>query len=464
MNDVRTRSVLTSLLLAATAVACSDASGTAAEATPTAQGPEAPETIQVALLGSFTGGATSVAADVRRGAETAVTQINARGGILGKRLTLAVVDDQGSPEKAAAELSKLARSGVVFGIGPTSNETARAVLPLVKADKVLLLSPSATGMDLDCVETEQGAAANAQACAANRAGFDANGTVAPVLFRTSPSDAYLATAVAQFASQPVKGNRRCQSIAIVRQADEAATALADRLAERYRMLNLAVRRTVDVEADLANPLAVEASVEALAASPAPDCQIVLARPSVAGSYMRAFKEWTGKHPNALPSTFTTIGGEGFLDPALLAGGAEVAAEDTLAVAPDATPSSPANDAFRSLFLAQNPGVAPGRFTATAYDAVVVLAGAMSRARTTSDVAVVRRALLAVSTGRAKAASGGEFLRLTAMGEDVDYQGASGPLDFDGRTGSVRNDYGVWRIKQGSFVREATFDASVLTGE
>lgn len=469
--NVSTRSVLTSLLLATTAVACSDAAETTAATAPVPPAAEAAETVKVALVGSFTGAGAAVAGDVQRGAETAVDRINALGGVLGKRLELRIVDDQGSPASTAAQLASLASSGVVLGIGPTTNETARAVLPLLKEDKVLLVSPTATAMDLDCVETERGADENARTCAANRAWFESDGSMTPVLFRTSASDAYLATAVAQYASEPVQGLRRCNSIAIVRQSDEAASALADRLADRYRMLNLAVRRTVDVETDLANPLAIEGTVEALmTTSPAPDCQVVLARPSVAVAYMRAFKEWQSKHEGALPSTFQTIGGDGFRDPLLLGGSVSNAdrmlAEGSLAVAPDTMPDSPAHAAFRAQFRALNPNVEAGRSSAAAYDAVVVLAGAMARARSTTDLAGIRQALVAVSSGRerASAADLGTFLRFASAGVDVDYEGASGPLDFDGRTGGVRNDYGVWRIKAGTFVREATFDASVLTGE
>jgi branched-chain amino acid transport system substrate-binding protein len=465
MTHVRTCSVLSMLLLAATATACSD-DGTASREGTTPTVAEAPaERLQVALVASLTGPGSSIGNEAQRGAQLAIEQINARGGLLGRQLELRTLDDEGVPEIAAAKLAEAASSGVVLGVGPTSNATSKAVLPLVRSGKVLVVSPSATGTDLDCVETGADDDETKRLCAAKRAWFDETGDAGAVLFRTTPSDSFLATAIAQYASEAISGSRRCRSIAIVRQEDGYGQQVAERLANRYKQLNLAVRRTVTIDPTLASIFQVQGAVATLATSPVPDCQVVIAEPRVAAGYMKVFKEWYGANAGALPVDFQTIGSDGFRNDALLSKDAATA-EGSVAIAPDTAPVSAEFDAFRALHAARFPNASPGRFAATAYDAVMVLAGAVSRAGSATNVADVRKALFEVAGGRSPKSSTdlAGFLRAAAAGEDIDYRGASGAVDFDLRTGGVSSDFAAWRIKGAAFVREATYEASVLSGD
>lgn len=466
-------SVLSTLLLAATAAACATQTDEASTATrPTTT--ETTEKLDLALVGSFTGSTDSaVANDVQRGVLVAVNQLNALGGIRGRQIVLHVVDDEGKAENTAARIQELAdKSGVVLGIGPSTSKAATAMLPLVKAGKVLYISPSATSMDLDCTESAATAEERAKLCEAAKASFDPNGPVAPVLFRTATSDAFLATALAQAASETVGGARRCRSIAIVRQDDAYGQPLAARVDQRFRQLSLEVRRTVDLDPAATDEF-LRYDVEAVAGTPPPDCQVVIASTTVASSYMKAFGAWRDAHPGVFPANFQTIGGDGFRDDAFTtaataAPGAEgvPAIEGSLAVAADTAPTTPEYSTFKALHEAQFPDVKPGRFAAPAYDAMVLLAGAVARAGSTTAVPAIREALVELTSGRryTSAAKVDEFMASAASGEDIDYQGASGPIDFDARTGGVRNDFGLWRIKQAAFVREATFDASVVSGD
>lgn len=463
MTHVRFSSALSMMFLAG-AAACSSESGSATEQ-PT-RSTEDVETIDIALVGSFTGADRFVAEDVQRGVLTAVTQVNALGGVLGKRLAVRIEDDASSPANAATKIKMLAESGVVFGIGPSTSRAAKEMLPLVKSDKVLYISPSATAMDLDCVEQGATAEATAQLCETARAAIDpSQGKLAPVLFRTAASDTYLATAIAQYASQAVAGLRRCRSIAIVRDGDdEYSQRLAERLRARYLQLNLAVRRTVDI-ADGDSPLGLRAVAEAVALAPTPECQVVVARPQLSAAYVTAFNGFRADNASAFGQGFQTIGADGFRDERFTAA-ADTQAENSLAVASDTAPNTQEFNVFRSVFQASFPGVEPGRYAAPAYDAVMLLAGAMAKSGTWTSIPDVRRALVDVSTGRKRASNldVNAFLALAAGGEDIDYEGASGPLDFDARTGGVKNTFSVWRIKQATFVREASFDPSVISGD
>jgi len=70
--------------------------------------------IQIAVAGPFTGSNAASGEQFKRGAEQAVADINAKGGILGKKLVLTVGDDACDPKQAVAVANQLASKGVVF--------------------------------------------------------------------------------------------------------------------------------------------------------------------------------------------------------------------------------------------------------------------------------------------------------------------------------------------------------------
>ena len=85
----------------------------------------------------------------RDGALLAIEEINAAGGLLGKQLTLISEDDEGSAEKSVNAFTKLAtRDKVSFIIGSSTSGPTQAMTNLAQQNKVLLISPSATNIDV----------------------------------------------------------------------------------------------------------------------------------------------------------------------------------------------------------------------------------------------------------------------------------------------------------------------------
>lgn len=78
------------------------------------------------LSGNFAGYGKSGS----QGAQLAVDEINARGGVLGRPLQLIVVDDQGNPEVGVREARRLIlQEKVDFLFGIDSSSVALAVAP-----------------------------------------------------------------------------------------------------------------------------------------------------------------------------------------------------------------------------------------------------------------------------------------------------------------------------------------------
>lgn len=100
--------------------------------------------IKIGLIAPLTGSGQSGGISMKNGVELAVNKINQGGGIAGAKLTLAVYDDQGIPDKtvkAAKELIFI--DNVEAIIGPFSSECCLAVKGLVNSCGVPLITPIA---------------------------------------------------------------------------------------------------------------------------------------------------------------------------------------------------------------------------------------------------------------------------------------------------------------------------------
>jgi branched-chain amino acid transport system substrate-binding protein len=85
----------------------------------------------------------------RDGALLAIEQINAAGGLLGKKLALLSEDDEGDAAKAVNALTKLTtRDKVSIVFGSSTSGPTQAMTALAQTNKVILISPSATNINV----------------------------------------------------------------------------------------------------------------------------------------------------------------------------------------------------------------------------------------------------------------------------------------------------------------------------
>jgi len=112
-------------------------------------GKPAADTEPIGAVLSLTGSQAFYGTEARDGALLAIDQINAAGGLLGKKLALIIEDDGGNPDKSVNAFTKLTKKDKVsFIIGSSSSGTTLAMSSLAQGMKVVLISPSATELDL----------------------------------------------------------------------------------------------------------------------------------------------------------------------------------------------------------------------------------------------------------------------------------------------------------------------------
>ncbi|SFL90982.1 branched-chain amino acid transport system substrate-binding protein [Bradyrhizobium sp. NFR13] len=100
--------------------------------------------INVAVAGPMTGGESAFGRQMKNGADQAVADLNAAGGVLGKKLALQVGDDSCDPKQARSIAEKLASSKVPFVAGHFCSSSSIPASEAYADGNVLQITPAST--------------------------------------------------------------------------------------------------------------------------------------------------------------------------------------------------------------------------------------------------------------------------------------------------------------------------------
>jgi branched-chain amino acid transport system substrate-binding protein len=100
--------------------------------------------ILVATAGPMTGEDAVFGEQMKRGAEAAVADINAKGGVLGQKLKLVIEDDQCDAKQAVAVANKFASEGVKFVAGHYCSSTSIPASAVYHENNILQITPAST--------------------------------------------------------------------------------------------------------------------------------------------------------------------------------------------------------------------------------------------------------------------------------------------------------------------------------
>ncbi|MBO0487120.1 ABC transporter substrate-binding protein [Vagococcus fluvialis] len=103
------------------------------------------DTIKIGLNLELSGAVAAYGNQEKEGAELAVEEINAKGGINGKKIELVIKDNKSDTAEAAAVAANLTtKENVVAIIGPATSGASKAQIPNVTKAKVPVITPSGT--------------------------------------------------------------------------------------------------------------------------------------------------------------------------------------------------------------------------------------------------------------------------------------------------------------------------------
>ncbi len=105
-------------------------------------------TIKIGMTGPLTGEAAIYGTAVEAGMKIAVEEINAAAGENGLKIEFKAVDDEHNGDKAVTGYDSLMDWGMQFFAGTVTTGPALAVAPYAAQDNVLMLTPSASSVDV----------------------------------------------------------------------------------------------------------------------------------------------------------------------------------------------------------------------------------------------------------------------------------------------------------------------------
>lgn len=107
------------------------------------------ETIKIGEYASLTGKDATFGISSHEGTLMAIEEINAAGGVLGKKLELLTEDTQCKPGEPATVVNKLVtRDNVVAVLGEVASSRSLEAAPICQQNKIPMISPSSTNPDV----------------------------------------------------------------------------------------------------------------------------------------------------------------------------------------------------------------------------------------------------------------------------------------------------------------------------
>ena len=106
--------------------------------------PAKAQELAVAAVGPMTGSQAAFGEQMRRGAEMAVADLNAAGGVLGKKLRLEIGDDACDPKQAVAVANQLASKKILLAAGGFCSGSSIPASNVYAEEDIIQISPAST--------------------------------------------------------------------------------------------------------------------------------------------------------------------------------------------------------------------------------------------------------------------------------------------------------------------------------
>ena len=375
---------------------------------------EAGAALKVGLLMDFSGGSAEVLRDRQRAFELAIKHVNGGGGVLGLPVTVAVGDTTADPYKAVAEARRLIEVERVHAVvGPNSSANALPIAEgVIGPAGVPTISFSATSPVLS------GAADN------------------DFFFRAALSDVSQGPVLAQVAQ-----DQGFDNVGLLYIDDPWGRGLAGAFEGAWA----GALKAVPVERGQTSFLAelresASGRAQALVVIAFEVAALTMVREAIDDGLYHGFVFGDAAKRASL---VRSIGGTRL--------------GNMYGTGPATAPESVSSAAWEAAYVDEHGALPVLAYVKETYDATVVLALA-AQAAGRLDGAAIRDRLRAVGGGPGTLVTAGpegiaDALRILAEGGAVDYEGASGSMDWDENGDLRRGHIGIWRFTEDERVED-----------
>jgi len=372
------------------------------------------DAVRLGVILSATGGLAAFVPPIRAGIVLAFEEINAAGGVLnGRRLQMIEADDQTNPQAGVTAATRLVQAESVAGIiGPMASGITIAVANAVTVPAgVPIISPSATAPAVSQIND--------------------NDTV----FRTAVPDGLQGQVLARLVREA--GIERAAIMAV---NNDYGRGLSGSFTTAFQGRGGRVTGSQNFEE---NRPSYRAELQTLAGRDNPQALVLIGYPASGGNTILR---------NSIENGFFQryIGTDGMRDQSVVDQVGARQLEGMFGTGPGSAATPERRAAYEAAFRRANAAMDPGAaFVAQAYDAAYLFALAIQSAGS-ADRAAIRGALRNVANAPGEVVGPGEFARartLLAAGTKVNYEGASGPVEFNA-TGDAQGRVEHWRVVGG----------------
>ena len=375
------------------------------------------DSILVGTLAPFSQGLGWVGPNAARGRDVALADIN-DAGVLGSEIEINEQDTETTPQAAVSGFNTLDEAGVVATLGPSSTVIPNLFQPVADA-QLPMLSVSAGTTQLDDV-----------------------GGPDDYLWRTVPSDAIAGRAQGQYAL-----DNDYTQMAVVYKDDKGSQSFSAAVADYFT--GQGGEQVADVALAI-NSDSYRSEMQEIADSGA-DVISMTAGTEVSALFMRNYIEADLDIPIFIGNDVITAD---FI---------ERIGPDVMAEAPifgQAPAPGPAYDQFQQAHQDMH-GQAPGTFGAAGYDAMNLIALAAQRAGEATRQAITDNINPVARPEGTEVTTFSEGKEELEAGNEINYQGASNPQNFD-EDGDPVGPFSVLEVEGGEWTELTTFSTEELT--
>jgi branched-chain amino acid transport system substrate-binding protein len=334
------------------------------------------------------------------GVATAIQDINKGGGVLGKKVTEVKADSgDGTPDIAGQSVDKLLNADADVIIGAASSSVSLSVIDKIVNAGVVQFSPANTSTAFDTYNDKG------------------------LYFRTAPSDVLQGAVMANMVVQD-----GYQNVAILARQDSYGEALAGQVAKGIEQGGSTVATKTLYSADATN---YTAEINAVAAK-RPDAIVLI-----------AFNETTKIIPGLIAKGIGPQDVQIYFVDGNTADYSADFPKGTLTGVKATYPGAQLTGDFKKRLLQTDPKLKDFTYGPESYDATIMSALAATAANDDSGKSIASK-LVDISAGGTKCTSYKECVGMLKKGDDIDYDGVSGPVDLNSTGSPSKATIGIFK--------------------
>jgi branched-chain amino acid transport system substrate-binding protein len=349
------------------------------------------DTVKIGFLGALTGDVAMLGAPTLVGMKMAAEEINAAGGVNGKKIEIVETDDRGDKQEGALVTQKLiSRDNVVAIVGDPTTGITKVAAPIAQKAQVVLLSAGSTGTGV--VE------------------------IGDYIYRDTLLDSVAIPALLDYFAKNLKFRKVAMITSDNNDYSVSMSQLFRDSAKGAGIEIVADEKIKDGDKDFSAQMT---NIKAIK----PDILFFSGYYTEGALLMKEARKQGIK--------VNTFGGDGLFSPEFIKLGGEAVEGSMSYVGFSPEQASPATAKFIEIFKAKNNGALPGLFEAQGYDAVKLIVAAMATTKS-NDPKVFK----------------------DAIAKTKNFEGVSGTITIGNNREPIKSPLCLLEVKGGKYILKA----------